>query len=287
MLHLAFQYSRSGKMVIDSHVHFWKYNKITYAWIDDTMKTIRKDHLPVHLEPTLKRNGVDGCIAVQADQSEVETRFLAELANTYPFIKGVIGWTDLKAPDAEKKLSELKAYSSIKGIRHVVQDEPDDFLYDASFRSGVSLLKNFGFTYDVLIYPRQLRAAADFVAAFPELTLVLDHCAKPVIRNKEINEWAAGIRDLASHPDLSCKLSGLFTEAKWKEWSPADFYPYLDVVVDAFGPGRLMFGSDWPVMLLSGIYVQWKSLLEKYMEKFLPEEKEAIFGGNAERIYGL
>jgi len=274
-------------MVIDSHVHFWKYNKKVYPWIDDSMKLIQKDHLPGLFELTRKRNNIDGCIAVQADQSEVETKFLAELAKTYSFIRGVVGWTNLKAPDLIRKLDELRSYPSVKGLRHIVQSEADDFLYDPAFRSGISQLPAYDLTYDVLIYPRQLKAAVDFVSAFPNQVMILDHCAKPVIRNNEIDEWAAGIRDLASNKNLSCKLSGLLTEAKWNQWSPAEFYPYLDVVFDAFGTDRLLYGSDWPVMLVSGMYVQWKSMLEKYMEKFLPEEREAVFGLNAERIYKI
>jgi L-fuconolactonase len=274
-------------MVIDSHVHFWKYNKKDYAWIDDSMKVLKKDYLPTDIEPVLKRNNVDGCIAVQADQTELETRFLAELSVTHPVIKGVVGWTDLRAPDIEKRLRDLKGYPSIKGIRHIVQSEPDDFLYNEAFRKGVSLLPEFGFTYDILIYARQLRAAIDFVAEFPEHSFILDHCAKPVIRNKEINEWKKNMQELAAFPNVSCKVSGLFTEAKWKDWSPADFYPYLDTVFESFGAGRLLFGSDWPVMLLSGIYVQWKSLLEKYMENYVQEDKDKVFGLNAVRVYGL
>lgn len=274
-------------MIIDSHVHFWKYNKADLHWIDRNMKILQKDYLPSDLELTLKRNHVDGCIAVQAITAEVETRFLAELANSHPFIKGVVGWADLKADNAEKKLTELKEYSSIVGIRHIVQSEPDDFLYDKKFRAGISLLKEFGYTFDLLIYSRQLKAAVDFVRAFPEQSFIIDHCAKPDIKNRELENWRKGISDLAMFPNVSCKLSGLITEAGWKDWSPADFYPYLDVVFESFGTERLMFGSDWPVLLLSGIYVQWKSLLEKYMEKYLMEQKEAVFGLNALNIYGI
>lgn len=274
-------------MIIDSHVHFWKYSKELLPWIDGKMKILQKDYLPNELEQTFKRNNVDGCIAVQAATEGVETRFLAELAGTHPVIKGVIGWADLQSPDAEKKLSELKAYPSIVGIRHIVQSEPDNFLYDEKFRAGISLLQQFGYTFDLLIYPRQLKAAVDFVRAFPDQNFIVDHCAKPEVKRKEIDEWRKGITDLAMFPNVSCKLSGLITEANWKEWSPHDFYPYLDIVFQAFGTQRLMFGSDWPVMLLSGIYVQWKSLLEKYMENFLPEERDAVFGFNARRVYGI
>lgn len=274
-------------MVIDSHVHFWKYNKKDYAWIDNSMKGLQKDFLPTELEPTLKRNYVDGCIAVQADQAELETRFLAELSTTHPIIKGVVGWTDLKAPDAEKKLSELKEYSQVIGLRHIAQSEPDDFYYNQDFRRGLGLLEKFGYRFDLLIFPRQLRASKDLVAEFPGQAFILDHCAKPNIKSGLTDEWKKGIQDLAAYPNVSCKLSGLVTEAKWKDWRPADFYPYLDVVFEAFGPDRLMFGSDWPVMLVSGMYVQWKSLLEKYLEHFLAEDQAKIFGLTAKRVYGI
>lgn len=274
-------------MIIDSHVHFWKYNKQDYPWIDSSMKVLRKDYLPDDIELTLKRNHVDGCIAVQATATELETRFLAELANTNAYIKGVIGWADLKAADAAKKLEDLKAYPAIKGIRHVVQDEADDFLYNNDFRNGISLLAGQGFTYDILVYSRQLPAAIGLVADFPNIAFILDHSGKPAIRKKDFTQWRENMLTLASSPNVSCKLSGLLTEAEWKGWSPADFYPYLDTVFEAFGPGRLLFGSDWPVMLLSGIYVQWKSLLEKYMENYTQEEKDDVFGLNAQRVYQL
>jgi L-fuconolactonase len=274
-------------MVIDSHVHFWKYNETDYPWIDSSMKPLQKDYLPTGLEPTLKRNFVDGCIAVQANSTEVDTRFLAELSNTHPMIKGVVGWTDLRAADAEKKLSELKEYTSMVGVRHIAQSEPDDFYYDTDFRRGLALLAQFGYTFDLLIFPRQLRAARDLASEFPDQAFILDHCGKPNIKKHGIDQWKGGLEELAAYPNVSCKLSGLITEADWKNWRPADFYPYLDVVFEAFGPDRLLFGSDWPVMLLSGIYVQWKSLLEKYTEHFLPEDKEKIFGLTATRVYGI
>jgi L-fuconolactonase len=274
-------------MVIDSHVHFWKYNEGNYSWIDSSMKLLQKDYLPTELEPTLKRNFVDGCIAIQATSTEIETKFLAELSNTHPIIKGVVGWADLKAPDAEKKLITLKAYPSIVGLRHIAQDEPDDYYYNREFRKGLALLQPFGYTFDLLLFPRQLRAARDLAGEFPGQTFILDHCGKPDIRNKEINDWKQGITELAAHPNVFCKLSGLLTQTRWKDWRPADFYPCLDVVVESFGVDRLLFASDWPVMLVSGMYVQWKSLLEKYMEHFLPEDRDKIFGLTAKRVYGI
>jgi L-fuconolactonase len=274
-------------MVIDSHVHFWKYNKSEYDWIDKNMKILQKDYLPTDIQLTLERNGVDGCIAVQSIPSTVETRFLAELADTHSFIKGVIGWTDLTSSQLIKNLDELKAYPAIKGIRHILQSEPDDIFYNEPFRNGIAALKEYGYTFDLLIKPEQLKPAIDLITAFPNQIFILDHAAKPNIKNKEIDTWKAGIYKLAQNPNVYCKLSGLITEAEWKSWSPGDFYPYFDVIFNAFGVTRLLYGSDWPVILLSGIYVQWKSMLEKYMEHFNDEDKEAFFGGNSIKIYNL
>jgi L-fuconolactonase len=272
---------------IDSHVHFWKYDKKRLDWIDNNMKILQQDYLPEHFALTMKRNEIGGVVAVQAEQSELETHFLIELAKTHPAIKGVVGWVDLQADNVEARLQYFAANSIIKGYRHIVQSEPVDFLGRENFRRGVRALKQYNYTYDILVYHHQLKPALDFAAAFPDMKLVVDHCAKPDIRHKKIDEWAALMKEMGKLSHVSCKLSGLFTEANWKEWSAADFYPYLDVVFEAFGTDRLLFGSDWPVMLLSGIYVQWKSLLEKYMEQFHEEEKEKVFGGNAIQFYNL
>jgi L-fuconolactonase len=279
--------SDSIEGAIDTHVHFWKYDKVRDAWITDDMKTLQQDYLPHTLASTLSRNGVSGCVAVQADQSELETLFLIELAKTHSIIKGVVGWIDLQKENVEERLQYFSRFPVVKGWRHIVQGEPDDFLLRPAFQRGVQALQPYHYTYDVLIYPRQLKAALDFAGKFPEQKLVIDHCAKPGIRDKKIDEWAVGMKEIAKHPHVCCKLSGLFTEAKWKHWSPAEFYPYLDVVFEAFGTDRLLFGSDWPVILLSGMYVQWKSLLEKYMENFDWEDKEKVFSKNAIRFYDL
>ncbi|HVM89784.1 MAG TPA: amidohydrolase family protein [Puia sp.] len=272
--------------LIDTHVHFWKYNKIRDAWMDD-MPVLQQDYLPEHLSLNMKRNGVDGCVSVQAATEEVETRFLVELSKTHDIIKGVVGWVDLCAANVEEKLQEFSEHTIIKGYRHIVQAEPDDFLLRGDFQRGVTALKNYNYTYDILIYPKQLKSTLEFVSRFPDLKLIIDHCAKPDIKNKKIDEWRSLMQEIAKNKNVFCKVSGLFTEAKWKEWSPADFYPYLDVVFNAFGTDRLMFGSDWPVILVSGMYVQWKSLLEKYMENFKAEEKEKFFGLNAMGFYNL
>ncbi|HTQ64720.1 MAG TPA: amidohydrolase family protein [Puia sp.] len=272
---------------IDTHVHFWKYNKKRDTWITSDMKILRQDYLPEHLALNLKRNGVDSCVAVQVDQSEVETRFMVELSKTHPVIKGVVGWIDLRAENIEERLQHFSEFNIIKGYRHIVQAEPNDFLLRKDFQRGVHALKKYNYTYDILIYHYQLPSAVKFVAEFPDQKLVIDHCAKPDIRNKKIDEWKSLIKEIAKQPNVCCKLSGLFTEASWKNWSPGEFYSYLDVVFEAFGTDRLMFGSDWPVILLSGIYVQWKSLLEKYMENYNEEEKEKVFRSNAIQFYDL
>lgn len=274
-------------MTIDSHVHFWKFDKNRDAWITNEMKILRQDYLPEHLSLSLKRNEVDGCVAVQADQSELETHFLVELAKTHPVIKAVVGWVDLQNENVEERLNYFSQYNIIKGWRHIVQAEPNGFLLNENFQKGIKALQPYNYTYDILIYPHQLKDAIEFVSKFPEQKFVIDHCAKPDIRNKKIDDWKIFIKEIAQNPNVYCKLSGLLVEAAWKEWSAADFYPYLDAVFDAFGTDRLLYGSDWPVILLSGIYVQWKSLLEKYMENFTQEDREKIFGQNAIEFYNL
>lgn len=273
--------------VIDSHVHFWKYDKQRDAWITNDMKILQQNYLPEHFSLTAKRNEVNGVIAVQADQSELETHFLVELSKTHPIIKGVVGWIDLLAGNIEERLLYFSQYPIIKGWRHIAQAEPNDFLLNEDFQRGIRSLANYNYTYDILIYPKQLSAALLFIQKFPDQKLMIDHCAKPEVKNKNIDDWKLLLKEIAKHPNVYCKLSGLFTEASWKDWSPADFYPYLDVVFEVFGTDRLVYGSDWPVILLSGIYVQWKSLIEKYMENYSQEDKEKIFGLNAQGFYKL
>lgn len=274
-------------MIIDTHVHFWKYDKVRDAWITNDMKILKQDHLPAHLIPTLRRNDVDGCIAVQAGQSEYETHFLVELSKTHPEIKGIVGWVDLLNKNLEERLRFFSQYNIIKGWRHIVQSEPNDFLLREDFQNGIRALASYHYAYDILIYHYQLKPALEFVSEFPDQKFVIDHCAKPDIGKKDINEWRVLMKEMAMYPNVYCKLSGLLTETKWKQWSPADFYRYLDVVFEGFGTDRLMFGSDWPVILLSGIYVQWKSLLEKYMENFVEEDRLKVFGENAIEFYNL
>lgn len=274
-------------MVIDSHVHFWKYDKKRFSWISNEMKLLKQDYLPEHLALSLKRNGIDGCIAVQADDAEVETRFLVELAQTHPEIKGVIGWLDPESDSFEEKLSFFSQYPIIKGWRYSRLHNTGDYLLTEKTKEAILLLGQRGFTFDLLLHPEQLAQASRLAASLPGQIFVLDHGGKPLIAVKEINSWKNELNQLAKNRNVFCKISGLLTETSWKNWSPADFYPYLDVLFEAFSPQRLLFGSDWPVMLLSGMYVQWKSLIEKYMENHTEEERQAVFGGNAMAVYKL
>jgi L-fuconolactonase len=273
--------------MIDAHVHFWKYNPIKDAWITDEMGLLQRNFFPQDLQPVLHENGVTGIIAVQADQSENETDFLLQLANKNPFIKGIVGWVDLQNKNVEDKLLYWSEYPVVKGFRHIVQAESDGFLRKEAFVNGIKLLKSFDFTYDILIYPNQLKEAIQFVNKFSNQKFILDHCAKPCIRDQKINEWKIEIKEIAKNENVYCKVSGLVTEAKWNEWKTEDLYPYLDVVFESFGTDRILFGSDWPVMLLSSTYNKWKNLLEKYMLQFSDEEKQKVFDTNAIKFYNL
>src|SRR5579872_6814077 len=275
-------------MVIDAHQHFWRFNPARDAWITDVMSAIRRDFLPGDLAPVLDANGVDATIAVQADQSEAETEFLLGLAEGNPRIAGVVGWVDLRAPDVESRLEYFSKFEKLRGVRHIAQAEADDrFLARPEFVRGVGHLKSFGLTYDILIFPRQLPAAIELVGKLPGQKFVVDHLAKPEIAAKKIEPWAKLIREIAVYSNVHCKLSGIVTEADWKNWKAADFEPYLDVVFDSFGPERLMFGSDWPVCLVAASYAQVKGIGESYVDLHAPMAKAAIFGENTATFYGL
>jgi L-fuconolactonase len=279
---------RNVKMKIDSHQHFWRYDAVRDAWITDSMAVLKRDFLPEQLGAELKANGVDASIAVQADPSENETKFLLDLTEKNSRIAAVVGWVDLLSPRVGERLEYFSHFPKLRGFRHIVQAEPDDrFLVREDFVKGVSQLSAFGFTYDILIYPRQLPAAIDLVARLPEQHFVLDHCAKPEIKSGKTAPWAAQIREIAQNKNVFCKVSGLVTEADWKHWKAEDFKPYLDIVFDAFGTERLMFGSDWPVCLLASTYRQVKQLIDDYVKGFSQSDKYKIFGSNAARFYGI
>lgn len=274
-------------MTIDSHQHFWYFDPVRDSWITDDMAVIQRDFLPADLEPVLAQNGIDGCVAVQASQSENETLFLVKMAQTYDFVKGVVGWVDLQSEQLTERLTALSAYPEIKGYRHVAQAEPDDFLARPAVINGIRQLADFGLTYDILIYPSQLKAALELVRSVPDVKFVIDHLAKPYIRKQEINRWSNFMTQLAKYPNVSCKLSGMVTEADWHRWSRQDFVPYLDVLFEQFGPNRLMFGSDWPVCLVAANYTQVKNLIDDYVAPWGEEVRANVFGENATAFYGL
>jgi L-fuconolactonase len=275
-------------MKIDSHQHFWVYDKADYGWIGEGMEVIMQDHLPEHLSNELKKIGFDGSVAVQARQSLRETEWLLELATKSDIIKGVVGWVDLRSGLLKQQLEKYTQHPKFVGVRHVLQDEPDDdFMLRNEFLNGIKLLKEFDLTYDILIFPKHLPNAAKLVSMFPEHTFVLDHIAKPLIRDKKISPWKEDIEQLAKFPNVFCKLSGMVTEASWKSCKPEDFKPYLDVVFESFGTDRLMIGSDWPVCRLVNEYPSIMSIVTDYLNDFSAEDKAKVLGKNAIKAYKL
>jgi L-fuconolactonase len=274
-------------MKIDSHQHFWRYDAVQYPWIPKG-SPLHRDWLPDDLAPLLAAAGLDGCVAVQARQTLEESRWLLDLAAHAPIIKGVVGWVDLRSERVGEQLAELAKNPKLRGVRHVVQDEPDvNFMLGADFQRGIGALHQFGLTYDVLVFPIQLPTAIDLVRKFPDQPFVLDHIAKPPIKAGTLDPWRDLIRELAKAPNIMCKVSGMVTEADHAAWQPADFKPFLDVVVDAFGEDRLMFGSDWPVSLLAGSYERVLKLVDDYARQLTPSARAKLFGENARRFYGL
>jgi L-fuconolactonase len=275
-------------MRIDSHQHFWEYDPAQYPWITDKLARIRRSFLPADLEPELKAAGLDGCIAVQARQTLEENRFLLRLADQYPFIKGVVGWLDLRSDDVERQLQEFARHPKFVGVRHVAQDESDDrFLVGKEFLRGISKLKQFDLAYDILIFPKQLPAATELVNHFPDQRFVLDHIAKPVIREGLMEPWRTHISELAKASNVMCKVSGMVTEANWNSWKNEDFASYLEVVTEVFGFDRLMFGSDWPVCLLSGAYLSMYSIVEDWFACTSNEGRNRVFGDACVAFYKL
>ncbi|WP_126247244.1 amidohydrolase family protein [Chitinophaga rhizosphaerae] len=275
-------------MTIDAHQHFWQFDPVRDAWITEEMNVIRRDFLPADLAPLLKSAGIDACVAVQADQSEAETQFLVDCAKGSDIVKAVVGWVDLRSPNVAERLAFWAGEPLVKGFRHIVQGEPDDgFLLREDFNNGIAALKKHGFTYDVLVFPRQLPAVEQFVERHPEQPLVIDHLAKPYIKKKEIGDWTKHIRRIARSPQVHCKLSGMVTEADMQNWKEADFRPYLDTVLEAFGPERLMYGSDWPVCLLAADYARQKSIVDNFISALSASEQQRIMGNNAAAFYNI
>lgn len=272
-------------MTVDAHQHFWQFDPVRDAWISAEMAVLRRDFLPADLAPVLRQNGIGGCVAVQADQSEAETHFLLELAEQHDFIRAVVGWVDLRADDIETRLQHWRKFPKLRGFRHILQGEKPAFMLDPAFLRGIGFLGKHGFTYDILVFPRHLRAVRLFLQKFENQKFILDHIAKPYIRRGLIVQWRKDIGALARQENLWCKVSGLVTEADWKGWRPNDFRPYLDVVFEAFGSRRVVYGSDWPVCLLAADYAGQKALLEDYLASFSPAEKAAFWGENGKSFY--
>jgi L-fuconolactonase len=275
-------------MHIDAHQHFWIYNQAEFDWIDDSMAALRRDFLPEDLKPEMDSSDVDGSVAVQTRQTLEETRWLLELADQTPSILGVVGWIDLRSPDIRSQLKALCQHRKLVGVRHIVQSEPDDrFLLQPEFLRGISMLEEFNLAYDILIYPKHLPVAAEFIERFPRQRFVLDHLAKPPIKSGKIDSWAEGIGRLAEFPNVVCKLSGLVTEADWQHWRPEQIVPFLDVAFASFGPDRLMIGSDWPVCLVAAPYARTLQVVKTYLLGQKPECQEAVLGGNALHFWQL
>lgn len=274
-------------MIIDAHHHFWHYEPSKYAWIDERMGVLRRDFTTADLAAEID-GIVDGVITVQARQDVEETLWLLDEAREAPFVLGVVGWVPLTAADVEDEIARLAEDSPLVGIRHVLQDEPDDaFMLRPDFNRGIEALAPFGLVYDVLVYERHLENVLEFVDRHPEQIFVLDHVGKPRIGEGRTDPWSTNLRRLAEREHCYCKVSGMVTEASWTEWTADALLPYLDIVFESFGPERLMFGSDWPVCLLACEYRRWYHILEDYTSELSESEYDRFWGGTAAKAYRL
>lgn len=272
---------------MDAHHHLWKYSPEWYGWIDDAMTALRRDFLPVDLAEATYAAGVEGTVVVQASQTLEETQWLLDLADESELIRGVVGWVPFTG-DVKTALGKFEGRGKLKGLRHIVHDEPDEnYILREDFNRGIAALEKTGLAYDILIFERHLPQTIEFVDRHPNQRFVLDHVAKPRIRESVLEPWSSHIKELAQRENVWCKVSGMVTEADWKRWSLDGLRPYLDVVVEAFGPQRLMAGSDWPVCLVACGYKQWFDALEEYFARFSSQERASIFAETAERVYRL
>ena len=272
---------------VDAHQHFWKFDSLRDNWITEDMEVIRHDFLPHDLKPLMDANGLNSCIAVQADQSENETDFLLGLASENEFIKGVVGWIDLCADTIHERLEHYSQFPKLKGFRHILQAEPIEFILKPEFQRGITALQVYGFTYDILIYPQHLPVIPDLIRGGNEQKFILDHLGKPNIKNGTSTTWATDLKKLASHKNVFCKLSGMVTEADHRTWKKEDIFPYMDKALELFGPERLLFGTDWPVCRLAASYDQVCDLMNDYLGKLTIYEQELIWGKNAALFYQL
>ena len=275
-------------MKIDSHHHFWKYDPAEYSWMNADMGVLKKDHLPADLKQEIEHAGIDAAVSVQASQTLAETDALLGYAAEHDFIQGVVGWFPLADENVSEILSSYAKNPYLKGVRHVVQDEPDDrFILGEAFGRGVALLKDLNLVYDILIYERQLAASIQFVDRHPDLVFVLDHVAKPRIRDDSMEPWAELMREMAERPNVYCKLSGMATESDWANWTEEQLICFAEVALEAFGPNRMMFGSDWPVAKLAIDYQRWVSIVADFLAQLSEDEQSAVWGGTAMKAYNL
>ena len=273
---------------IDSHHHLWRFNPKEYGWIDEQMQVLRHDFLPPDLYKEISAAGINASIAVQARQTLEETRWLLELATQNDFIRGVVGWVPLIDPNVGDIMATFAAHPKLRALRHVLQDEPDEnYILREDFNRGIRELKTHNLTYDILIFERHLPQTIRFVDQHPNQTFVVDHLAKPRVKFGALEPWRAHMHELAKRPNVYCKISGLATEADHKNWTEDQLQPYMDTVLSAFGPGRTMFGSDWPVSLLALSYQRWVSLVEKTTASLSTEEQQQFWGEKAIAAYGI
>ena len=274
-------------MKIDAHQHFWKYDPVKHSWIDDSIKLLQRDFLPPDLGPLLAASQIESCIAVQADQSEAENDFLLQLAREHEIVKGVVGWVDLTDERLAERLEVYAGLPYFKGVRHIAQSEADDFLLRSDVQRGIGMLASFDLCYDILIYAHQLPAAIQLARQFPEQAFVLDHLAKPRFSEGLEGPWRTDIRALAECPNVSCKLSGMVTETDKHQWQAVDFRAFTDIVLDAFGTDRLLYGSDWPVCLLAASYAEQLGVVEGAISDLSDSEQAKIMGQNTIDFYNL
>ncbi|MFA5058418.1 MAG: amidohydrolase family protein [Opitutaceae bacterium] len=277
-------------MRLDAHQHFWNYtaHAADYVWMTGKYGVLRRDFAPPDLAPLLQQSGFDGTIAVQARELPQETDYLLGLAARHPFIKGVVGWLDLTRPDIERDLARYSANPRLRGLRLLIHDQPDvDFANSPAHRRGVGRLRQYSLTYDLLVRPPHLRASTALVDALPDQPFVVDHIAKPLIAQRIFSPWREDLAELARRPNVTCKLSGLVTEADWTAWKPADLVPYLDIVLELFGPHRLMIGSDWPVCTCAADYERTMRVVIDWAARLSPVERDAVLGGTCARFYGI
>lgn len=275
-------------MMIDAHQHFWKYTPERHGWIGENMSNIRRDFLPDELQQMYREHGIDGCVGVQVNQDEDDNEFFLELSRKHAFIKGLVAWVDFTKGDIQERLSYYSEQKVVKGFRHLIQEEKaPEFCLREDFCRGISLLKQFDFSYDILVKHYQLGAVLKFVAKFPNQRFIIDHIAKPDIASHNISGWEKNMRAIAKHQNVLCKLSGMVTEADFKNWKYDDIIPYIDVVLESFGTSRLVYGSDWPVCLAAASYEKQLDVVKKAIEKLSANEKKQILGENAVRFYKL